>query len=84
MSTVSKTDVYAVLMALVELVPQQLSQGKIVQLGKLGSFSVGVNSTPAETAEKLSSANVKRIKLNFRPAKELKKEVENFAVQKVS
>lgn len=84
MSTVSRTDVYAVLMGLVEVIPQELSQGKTVRMGKLGSYSISVNSHPAETADKVSAASVKKVKLNFRPSQELKLEVAKFTVQKIT
>ena len=83
MSTVSKTDVYAVLMALTEVIPQALEDGKIVRLGNLGSFSTMVNSDSSATPEEVSSHNVKQIKLRFRPNQELKTQVENFPIEKI-
>jgi len=83
MSTVSKTDVYAVLMALTEVIPQALEEGKIVRLGSLGSLTVNVSSDSKATAEEVSSNNVKQLKLRYRPSAELKVQVENFPVEKV-
>ncbi len=83
MSTVSKTDVYAVLMAFTEVVPQALEDGKIVRLGSLGSFSVMVSSDAMPTAEEVSSNNVKQLKMRFRPSLELKTQVETFPIEKV-
>ncbi|MBU1014621.1 MAG: HU family DNA-binding protein [Bacteroidetes bacterium] len=83
MSTVSKTDVYAVLIALTEVIPQALEEGKIVRLGNLGSFSVNVNSDSMATAEEVSSHNVKQLKLHYRPSAGLKSLVEAFHVEKV-
>ena len=82
MSTVSKTDVYAVLMALTEVVPSILEEGKIVRLGSLGSFRLTVSSEASLTAEEVSTHNVKQIKLRFSPSHELKKEVEGFPLEK--
>lgn len=84
MSTVSKTDVYAVLMGLTEIIPQQLEEGKIIRLDNLGSFNVSLNSNPADTAEALTSHHVKKLKLNFRPSQELRKKVEGFVITKTS
>jgi predicted histone-like DNA-binding protein len=83
MSTVSKTDVYAVLMALTEVVPQALEEGKIVRLGSLGSFRVVVSSDSAATEEEVSSHLVKQLRLTYRPSQELKTQVEAFPVEKV-
>ena len=82
MSTVSKTDVYAVLMALTEVVPQALADGKIVRLGSLGSYRVVVNSDSVATAEEVSSHIVKQLRLTYRPSQELKTQVEAFPIEK--
>ncbi len=82
MSTVSKTDIYAVLMALTEVIPQALEDGRIVRLGSLGSFSVSVRSESSATAEEVTSNNVKQLKLHFRPSAELKAQVEGFQIEK--
>lgn len=84
MSTVSKADVYAVLIALTDVVPVQLEEGKIVRLGEMGSFSIGLNSYPSELEEKVSAASVKKLNLRFRPSIELKKKVDAFSVSKIS
>ncbi len=84
MSTVSKTDVFAVLMGLTEVIPRELSDGKIIRLGTLGSFSVGVSSSAVDTEEEVSSHQVKKLKLNFRPDADLKQKVEGFHVTKIS
>lgn len=84
MSTVSKTDVYAVLISLTEMVPLALEEGKIVRLGSLGSFSVGMNSEASLSADEVSHLNVKKLLLRFRPSAEMKKTVANFPVEKES
>ena len=84
MSTVSMTDVYAVLIGLIESIPDELKQGKIVRLGKLGSFSISLSSDPSDNAEDVSINNVKKLRLNFRPSQELKRKVEAFPVAKLT
>ncbi|MBE0637218.1 MAG: HU family DNA-binding protein, partial [Bacteroidales bacterium] len=49
-STVSRTDVYAVIMGLLETVADELADGNTVSLGKLGTFTVNLKSDSAETA----------------------------------
>ncbi|MBU1012837.1 MAG: HU family DNA-binding protein [Bacteroidetes bacterium] len=82
MSTVSKTDVYAVLMALTEVVPLALAEGKIVRMGNLGSFRVMVNSDAVATEQEVTSNLVKQLRLAYRPSQELKTQVETFQVEK--
>jgi len=78
-SSTNRSDVYAVIMALVEVIPIELAAGNIVQLGKLGSFSVSVNSNGAETIEEVNSQLIKNIKVRFNPGKELKEEARKFS-----
>jgi len=81
-STVSKADIYAVLISLTEIIPQSLEDGKIVKLGSLGSFRVALNSEASDTAEEVTIRNVKQLKLRYRPTNEIKKIVEDFPLEK--
>ncbi len=84
MSTLSKADIYAGLIALTEAIPRHLMHGRIVRLGSLGSLFVSLNSSPSDSADEVSTANVKKLKLNFRPSAELRKQVEAFPMHKTS
>lgn len=53
-----------------------LHNGKSVKLGNWGSFYAVAESEPADTAEALTAKNVKRVKINFRPGKEIKESLE--------
>ena len=70
-----RADVYGVLVALMDIIPEELTEGKIVALGSLGTFCVNVKSDPADTQEELNPAAVKGFKLLYRPTKELKKKL---------
>ena len=72
-STVSRTDVYAVIMSLLDAVAYELNEGRSVMLGKLGSLSVSISSEGAVTAEELSSSAIRKARIVYRPGKELKK-----------
>jgi len=50
-STVSSIDTMAVLEALVQVIPEELSDGNIVRLGDFGSFYANLKSSGAETEE---------------------------------
>lgn len=71
-STVRRPDCLAVLDALVHNMTDELSQGRVVQLGHLGNFQVGVRSTGADTEEEANVSNLRSAHLNYRPGKELK------------
>ena len=71
-STVSDSDMLAVLNDLNKLLIKHLSEGKIVRFGNFGSFQVSISSTGAETEAKFSSSNITGNKIQFRPGAELK------------
>ena len=71
-STVREADCYAVLLSLLHNIADELEQGKIVKLDKLGSFQIGVNSAGVATQEELSASVIKKAHINFRPDKRLR------------
>jgi predicted histone-like DNA-binding protein len=71
-STVSRTDVYAVIMGLLDAVSDELSDGNTVYMGKFGTYSITVKSEGVATPGELTSAAIKSAKMNFRPGAELK------------
>lgn len=76
-STVREADCYAVLLSLLHNIADELSQGKIVKLDKLGSFQIGVSSKGIATSEELSASAVKKAHINFRPDKRLRSVLKN-------
>jgi predicted histone-like DNA-binding protein len=72
-STVSKADCLAVLSSLEENVIMELQEGRIVDLGELGTFQVGILSEGRETFEEVNANVVKSARLRFRPGKEFKR-----------
>lgn len=71
-STVSRPDVYAVILATLETVIKELQAGRSVHLGKLGSFGISINSDPVDTADAVSSTIVKKARVVYRPGPEIK------------
>lgn len=71
-TTVSDTDVLAVLNELNKLLAKHLSEGKIVRFGDFGAFQVSLSSEGAETEEKFNSSLIKGGKIAFRPGVDLK------------
>ena len=71
-TTVSDTDVLAVLNELSKALSRHLADGKIIRFGDFGSFSLSLSSEGAETAEKFNASLIKGSKINFRPGIDLK------------
>ncbi len=67
-----RADVHGVLVALMDLIPDELLKGNIVSLGELGSFYATVSSEGVDTEDELSLSMVKGTKIQYRPTKELK------------
>ena len=66
-STVREGDCYAVLLSLLHNIMDELKQGRIVKLDKLGSFKIGVNSKGMATEEEVTANSIKKAHINFRP-----------------
>lgn len=69
--TLTEPDVVAVVSALITEVSGQLALGNRVVLDGFGSFKVGLSSTPADSATKFTSANIKCLRVIFQPAIEM-------------
>lgn len=69
--TLTEPDVVAVVSALVTEVTTQLALGNRVVLDGFGSFKVGLNTSPADTARKFTSANIVGMHVIFQSAIEM-------------
>ena len=81
--TVHKSDVFAVLVALEDVITEALKSGEIVRLGDLGSLQIGISSKGAETEEDFSDALIKKARINFRPGTALVGVLSNLTYSKV-
>jgi predicted histone-like DNA-binding protein len=75
-TALSTTDVIATIDALLHAIPEYLSAGYILDFGSFGTFRIFFESTGSETKEKVNAGNIKSVKLNFRPGKRLKENLE--------
>jgi len=82
MSTVSNVDTVAVLEAFLHVVPEKLSDGKIVELGDFGTFRVSVSSQGADVPEELTARNITDTKVIFTPGKRFKQMLATIEFQK--
>ena len=61
-----RSDVHGVLIALMDIIPDELGKGSIVNLGKLGSFYVSVKSEGTNTAAEPTPGMVTGMKIQYR------------------
>lgn len=67
-STVTKTDVKAVLTEMADVMSQYMAQGKSVKLEGLGSFRLGLNTKGVKNEEDFDfQTQLQRVKVNFIP-----------------
>ena len=81
--TVHKSDVYAVLVALEDVITDALKGGEIVRLGDLGSLQIGISSKGAVTEEDYSDSLIKKARINFRPGSAIVGVLDNLTFAKV-
>jgi len=82
--TVTKADVYAVLVAMEDVIIEALKGGEIVRLGDLGSFQIGISSKGALTEEDYDTSLIKKARINFRPGTALAGVLSSLTYQKVA
>lgn len=82
--TVTEADCYAVLMSLEHNIVSELKEGRIVKLGRLGNFQVGLSSEGLATAEEVSSSAITKRRILFRPGKKLRSLLNELSFQKGS
>ena len=81
--TVHKSDVYAVLVALEDVVSDAIQNGEIVRLGDLCTLQVGLSGKGSLTEEDYNDTLIMRAKINFRPGKVLASALETLKFSKV-
>ncbi|WP_445749341.1 HU family DNA-binding protein [Polaribacter sp.] len=70
-SSVNEGDCYAVILSLVHNIIDELKQGKIVKIDRLGSFQIAVNAKGVDSAKNVNPSVIKSVRINFRPDKKL-------------
>ena len=81
-TTVSDTDVLAVLNDLIKVLRRHLSNGEIVRFGDFGSFQIAITSEGAETAAKFNASLIKGGKVTFRCGVDLKEMLATLKYEK--
>jgi len=81
--TVHKSDVYAVLVALEDVVAEAIQNGEIVRLGDLCTLQVSLSGKGALSEEEYDTSLIKRAKINFRPGPTLSNALSSLSFSKV-
>ena len=81
-TTVSDTDVLAVLNDLTKVLRRHLDNGEIVRFGDFGTFQIAITSAGAETESKFNASLIKGGKVTFRPGIDLKEMLATLKYEK--
>ena len=81
--TVHKSDVYAVLVALEDVIAEALQNGEIVRLGELCTLQVSLSSKGALTEDDYTTDLIKKSKVTFRPGRVLSNALAGLSFTKV-
>jgi predicted histone-like DNA-binding protein len=81
-TTVSDTDVLAVLNDLTKILKRHLGNGEIVRFGDFGTFQTTITSEGAETEERFNASLIKGGKIAFRPGVDLKEMLATLKYEK--
>ena len=82
--TVHKSDVFAVLVALEDVITDALKSGEIVRLGDLGTLQIGISSKGAATEDDYSENLITKARINFRPGSALASILTSLTFAKVA
>lgn len=80
----NSTTVRCILGSLIEIIGLQLKHGRPVRLNTLGTFYLTLTSNGTDTEEELSSDDIKKARIRFRPGKRLQKTIHNLEYEKVN
>ena len=81
--TVTKADVYAVLVALEDVIAESIQKGEIVRLMDIGTFRVGISTKGALKEEEFSESLIKKTRILFRPGSVLQDALAHINFTKV-
>ena len=81
--TVTKADVYAVLVALEDVISESIQKGEIVRLMDIGTLRVGISTKGALTEDKFDDSLIKKTRILFRPGSVLQNALARINFTKV-
>jgi len=81
-STVSTIDTMATLEGFLQVVPEEIAEGRIVKLGDFGRFSLTLSSEGTDGEDQFTSAKIKKYTVRFRPGKLFKEAIDAAGYEK--
>ena len=84
MSGINEPYIVAIMRTLEKVIIEQLSHGRYVHLGRLGTFYLSLSSNGVEKEEDLSSKDIRSMRIRFRPGKVLSDATKGFTLRKAS
>lgn len=84
LSGINEPYIVAVLRTLEKVIIEQLSHGRYVRLGRIGTFYLSLKSGGVGTAEELSAHDIQSMKIRFKPGKALTHATRGFSIHKAS
>lgn len=82
-SALSEADIRGVIIALENEIQKKLAQGRIVRLEKLGSLYPAISSKGEEEAEKVTSASIRKVGVNYRAGSRILKTMQEAGFNKI-
>ena len=82
-STVSMMDTMAVLEGLLQIIPDEIINGKIIKLGDFGTFRTTLSSIGSDTEAEFTANKIKKLNIRFRPAREFMNLLASVKFEKV-
>jgi predicted histone-like DNA-binding protein len=82
-STVSTIDTMAVIEALLQVIPEELMQSRIIRLGDFGSFFTTLSGTGTDSEKEFDGSKIRKASIRFRPGMEVKGMLKNAQYRKV-
>jgi predicted histone-like DNA-binding protein len=70
-SSFSEADIRGNIIAMENVIKEEIARGKIIRLDVLGSFYPSISSDGVENEEDFTAANIKNVKVNYRPGKRI-------------
>jgi len=82
-STLMPEDITGVLIALERNIIRALHNGRIVQLGSIGSLRLSIRAEGKDTPEEVSALDVRKAKVNYYAGKGISKMLKNLTFRKI-
>ena len=76
-------DTMAVLEGLVQIIRDEILNGKIIKLGDFGTFRTTLSATGVATEEEFTTSKIKGLNVRFRPAQEFTAQLANVKYEKI-